>query len=105
MFTVEISPLVIMFLSHISQALTLKQPTKEFKLHANMHHVVILVLVTFIAMLALYYSILAHATLNPISHIHVNTSKLLNITCTLVTLSGDINVYSYELRISGGKWL
>ena len=47
-----------------------------------MHHVVIIVI---IATLTSCYSIMSHATLILFYHgIHVNTTKLLNITYTLV---------------------
>ena len=47
----------MIFPSHISQVLTIKWTTKEFKQHAHTHHIVI------IAMLTLCYSIMLYATL------------------------------------------
>ena len=64
----------------------IKVKIKEFKPHAHTHHVIIIVIVIIIAILNLCYSITSHT--NPLlSHIHVNTTKLLNMTCTLVATS------------------
>ena len=46
--------------SHTSQVSTLKQSTKEFKLHVCMHHIIIIVI---IGMLALCVSMMSHTTL------------------------------------------
>ena len=58
---------------------------KKFKPHVRTHHILIIVL---IAMLTLSYSIMSHAYNNSLlSHIHVNSTNLINITCTLVATS------------------
>ena len=83
---VNLYPCCHMFPSHILWVLTLEQRTKVFKPHAHMHHIGINFIIMIIALLTLYYSTTSHATLVLCYHacMHVNTTYLLNITCTLV---------------------
>ena len=69
MCLVQISLLVLIFSSHTSWVLTLKQSTKEIKPQARTHYVVVIVI---IAMLTLFYSIMSNDT----SILYYNTSKL-----------------------------
>jgi hypothetical protein len=45
MCLVKISLIVVTTPSHVSQTLTLKQVTKEFKPYARTHHVIIIVII------------------------------------------------------------
>jgi hypothetical protein len=71
------------------------QFTKEFTPHAHMHHVVIIVIIIIIAKLTLCHSIMSHATLIPYYQcIHVKTTKLIYMTCTLVAT--NVILFSLE---------
>jgi hypothetical protein len=82
MFLVQISLLVLTFPSHISQILTLKYSSKEFKLGVHMHHVVIIVIIVMV----LFHNVTCY-TNYILSRIHVTTTYRLNIMCTLVAIS------------------
>ena len=85
MLFVQIALHVLTFLSHVPNVLMLNSSTKEFKPQARMHQVVIIVIdfhyrnVDFV----LFHNV-ARYTNSLLSCIHVNTTYLLNITCTLV---------------------
>lgn len=69
---------------------------KEFKPHACMHHVVILVIIVIISMLTLQlFQIVTHYTTILLPYIQVNIVYLLNSMCTLVVTCDikEVGVY------------
>ena len=88
MFSVQISFLIVTFASHVSWVSTLKQSTKDFKPHARTHHVVIVVIICHYCCnvdFVLFRNVIRYID-SLLSCIHVNTTHLLNITCTLVDM-------------------
>ena len=71
--------------SHISHVLIFKRTTKEFRPHAQTHHIVIIVIVVIIAMPTLCHSIMSHATLIIFDHACMLTLQtyLGSVQCTL----------------------
>ena len=66
---------------------TIKYSTKDFKPHACMHHVVIIVIYCHYCRLTFMLFCNITCCINSLlSRIHVNTANLLNITCTLVAV-------------------
>ena len=71
--------------------LTLKYTTKDIKLYARTHHIVIIVI-----LIVLFHNVTCY-THSLLSRSHVNISKFLHITCTLVVTS--------MILWSNGMWL